>query len=138
MSRLPSLLSYMGCADRLAQDADDVLHAGRFQDKAALVRKAALQLAGALLSYNPFGAFLALEPLEASLAEHKALLQVCCDPSALHLSYQLRTCAIMPSSFAAGRRAAGVQPLWCLSRPGPPGSFPGRAQGPATGMLQST
>ena len=52
------------------------LHAGRFEDKAALVRKAALQLAGALLVYNPFGAFLALEPLQASLQEHQQRLQV--------------------------------------------------------------
>lgn len=50
--------------------------AGRFADKAASVRKAALQLAGVLLAFNPFGAFLGLEQLEASLAQHRALLQV--------------------------------------------------------------
>ena len=40
------------------------------------MRKAALQLAGALLEFNPFGAFLALEPLQASLQEHQQQLQV--------------------------------------------------------------
>lgn len=40
------------------------------------MRKAALQLADALLEFNPFGTFLALEPMQASLQEHKQRLQV--------------------------------------------------------------
>ena len=74
--------------------------AGRFADKAALVRKAAVQLAGALLAYNPFGAFLGLGQLEASLAQHQALLQV-----------RSRQPVASPDSAASGNQA----PVPCCS-----------------------
>ena len=52
------------------------VHAGRLEDKAAIVRKAALQLLGALMHSNPFAPVLAHAAFEASLQEYQAKLQV--------------------------------------------------------------
>ena len=49
---------------------------GRLEDKAAIVRKSALQLLSKLLCFNPFGQFLPLDQLVASLDQYKAKLQV--------------------------------------------------------------
>lgn len=50
--------------------------AGRLEDKAAIVRKCALQLLSKLLSFNPFGRYLPLDQMSASLKEYQAKLQV--------------------------------------------------------------
>lgn len=49
---------------------------GRLEDKAAIVRKCALQLLSKLLCFNPFGQFLPLDQLVASLNQYKNKLQV--------------------------------------------------------------
>lgn len=49
---------------------------GRLEDKAAIVRKCALQLLSKLLCFNPFGQFLPLDQLIASLNQYKGKLQV--------------------------------------------------------------
>lgn len=49
---------------------------GRLEDKAAIVRKCALQLLSKLLCFNPFGQYLPLDPLVASLNQYKDKLQV--------------------------------------------------------------
>ncbi|KAL0043109.1 hypothetical protein WJX79_009421 [Trebouxia sp. C0005] len=49
---------------------------GRLEDKAAIVRKCALQLLSKLLSFNPFGRYLPLDQMTASLKEYQAKLQV--------------------------------------------------------------
>ncbi|KAL0030288.1 hypothetical protein WJX77_007662 [Trebouxia sp. C0004] len=48
---------------------------GRLEDKAAIVRKCALQLLSKLLSFNPFGRYLPLDQMTASLKEYQAKLQ---------------------------------------------------------------
>lgn len=48
---------------------------GRLEDKAAIVRKCALQLLSKLLCFNPFGRFLPLDQMTASLDQYKAKLQ---------------------------------------------------------------
>ena len=50
--------------------------AGRLEDKAATVRKAAMQLAMALLQYNPFGPALEGARLAATLDAHQRKLDV--------------------------------------------------------------
>ena len=50
--------------------------AGRLDDKAAIVRKAALQLLAALMHSNPFAPVLAHGAFKASLQEYQAKLQV--------------------------------------------------------------
>ncbi|KAJ7519949.1 hypothetical protein O6H91_20G060900 [Diphasiastrum complanatum] len=52
------------------------LAAGRLADKAALVRKSALQLLGTLLQYNPFGPQLRTGAFEATLDKYKQQLQI--------------------------------------------------------------
>jgi len=49
--------------------------AGRLEDKAVIVRKCALQLLSKLLSFNPFGRYLPLDQMTASLKEYQAKLQ---------------------------------------------------------------
>lgn len=51
---------------------------GRLEDKAAIVRKCALQLLSKLMCFNPFGKFLPLDQLTASLDKYKLELQVPC------------------------------------------------------------
>lgn len=53
-----------------------MLPTGRLEDKAAIVRKCALQLLSKLLCFNPFGQFLPLDQLIASLNQYKGKLQV--------------------------------------------------------------
>ncbi|KAK9836505.1 hypothetical protein WJX74_001907 [Apatococcus lobatus] len=48
---------------------------GRLDDKSALVRKAALQLMGAMTAANPFGPFLNLNAFKGSLEEQRQKLQ---------------------------------------------------------------
>lgn len=59
--------------------------AGRLEDKAAIVRKCALQLLSKLLSFNPFGRYLPLDQMTASLNEYQAKLQACPVPAVLDL-----------------------------------------------------
>lgn len=49
--------------------------AGRLEDKAAIVRKSALQLLATLLQYNPFGPQLRTAAFEATLEKYKAQLE---------------------------------------------------------------
>jgi len=60
--------------------------AGRLEDKAAIVRKCALQLLSKLLSFNPFGRYLPLDQMTASLKEYQAKLQARPLPAALWLA----------------------------------------------------
>ena len=62
--------------------------AGRLEDKAAIVRKCALQLLSKLMCFNPFGKFLPLDQLAASLDKYKLELQVRFAP---HVVMSLRT-----------------------------------------------
>ena len=55
-------------------DAVTQLAVDRLEDKAALVRRAALQLLSALMLYNPFGPALPRDRFEASLAEYEGVL----------------------------------------------------------------
>lgn len=55
---------------------EKILPTGRLEDKAAIVRKCALQLLSKLLCFNPFGQFLPLDQLIASLNQYKDKLQV--------------------------------------------------------------
>ena len=50
--------------------------AGRLEDKAAIVRKCALQLLSKLLCFNPFNQFLPEEGVVAALEQQKKELQV--------------------------------------------------------------
>jgi condensin complex subunit 1 len=49
--------------------------AGRLEDKAAIVRKGALQLLTTLLQFNPFGPSLRAGPFEATLEQYKEKLK---------------------------------------------------------------
>lgn len=49
--------------------------AGRLEDKAAIVRKSALQLLTTLLQFNPFGPSLRTGPFEATLKQYKDRLK---------------------------------------------------------------
>ena len=49
--------------------------AGRLEDKAAIVRKSALQLLTTLLQFNPFGPSLRTGPFEATLEQYKEKLR---------------------------------------------------------------
>ena len=49
--------------------------AGRLEDKAAIVRKSALQLLSTLLKYNPFGPQLRTAAFEATLSKYKGQLE---------------------------------------------------------------
>ena len=62
---------------------------GRLEDKAAIVRKAALQLLGSLMHSNPFAPVLAHSAFEASLNDFQAKLQACVPvPSKISLAMQ--------------------------------------------------
>ena len=56
------------------------LTAGRLDDKAALVRKAALHLIGAMTAANPFGPFLNINAFQGSLEEQRQKLKVSVAP----------------------------------------------------------
>ena len=62
---------------------------GRLDDKSALVRKAALQLIGAMTAANPFGPFLNLNAFKGSLEEQRQKLQV---RSSFNREQSMRSC----------------------------------------------
>ena len=53
-----------------------MLCAGRLEDKAAIVRKCALQLLSKLLCFNPFNQFLPEDGVVAALEQQKRELEV--------------------------------------------------------------
>ena len=66
-------LETVSCVPNVEHDALGLT--GRLEDKAAIVRKCALQLLSKLLCYNPFGQFLPLDQMTAVLQQQKAELQ---------------------------------------------------------------
>ena len=72
--------------------------AGRLEDKAAIVRKCALQLLSKLLSFNPFGWYLPLDQMTASPQEYQAKLQASPLPASLDLLLIRRSHCISQSS----------------------------------------
>ena len=72
--------------------------AGRLEDKAAIVRKCALQLLSKLLSFTPFGWYLPLDQMTASLQEYQAKLQASPLPASLDLLLIRRSHCISQSS----------------------------------------